>query len=141
LMPTFVVKSLTGLMPEEFFDRVIWAGTHDAAQLAVKNGTVDAAAGADMIYERMLDAGLITAESNRILLTSDALPGAPLAYRGDLSDAKKAWLVEAFLDAHNHTDISGLVGSAHFERADPADYSVIRDMVIELGIADEQLLD
>ncbi len=141
LMPSFVVKSMTGLMPEDFFGRVIWAGTHDAAQLAVKNGTVDAAAGADMIYERMLDAGLITAESNRILLTSDALPGAPLAYRGDLSEAKKAWLVEAFLDAHNHTDVSGLVGTAHFERANPADYAVIRDMVIELGIADEQLLD
>ena len=141
LMPTFVVKSMTGLMPEDFFGRVIWAGTHDAAQLAVKNGTVDAAAGADMIYERMLDAGLITGESNRILLTSDALPGAPLAYRGNLSEAKKAWLVEAFLDAHNHTDVSGLVGTARFERADPADYAVIRDMVIELGIADEQLLD
>ena len=141
LMPTFMVKRATGLMPEDFFARVIWAGTHDAAQLAVKNRTVDAAAGADIIYRRMVETGLISEQSNRILITSPALPGAPLAYRGDLPEADKARLLEAFLDAHNHTDVSGLVGNTHFEPAAPADYAVIRDMVVELGLADEQLLE
>ena len=140
-MPTFMVKAQTGLMPDEFFDRVIWAGTHDAAQLAVKNGTVDAAAGADMIYERMVDKGLIDATSNRIILTSDPLPGAPLAYRGDLDPAMKTWLVETFLDAHNHTDVSGLTRVAYFQKALPEDYAIIRSMVSELGLSDEQLLE
>ncbi len=43
LMPAYMVKHATGLVPEEFFGHVIWAGTHDAAQLAVKNRTVEAA--------------------------------------------------------------------------------------------------
>ena len=141
LMPAFMVKSATGLMPEDFFARVIWAGTHDAAQLAVKNGTVDAAAGADVIYRRMVESGLISEQSNRILITSPALPGAPLAYRRDLPEADKARLLEAFLDAHNHTDVSGLVGTIRFVPAAPADYAVIRDMVVELGLVDTQLVE
>ncbi len=140
LMPSYMVKAQTGLTPDEFFGRVIWAGTHDAAQLAVKNGTVDAAAGADVIYHRMVDRGLIDTESNRIIVTSDPLPGAPLAYRGDLDPAMKSWLVETFLDAHNHTDVSGLTRIAHFRKADPADYAIIRSLVSELGLSDEQLL-
>jgi phosphonate transport system substrate-binding protein len=141
LMPAYMVKRATGLMPAEFFARVIWAGTHDAAQLAVKNRTVDSAAGADLIYQRMVAAELISEETNRIIVVSDPLPGAPLAYRGDLEPETKAWLVEAFLDAHNHAEVSGLVGIAYFERAEPADYQVIREMVDELGLSDEQLLD
>lgn len=141
LMPTYIVKSQTGLMPDEFFGRVIWAGTHDAAQLAVKNGTVDAAAGADMIYERMIDKQLIDSESNRILLQSDALPGAPLAFRADLDQAMKDWLIKTFLEAHENTDVSGLVGTAYFQSASPADYAVIRAMVKELGLSDEQILE
>jgi phosphonate transport system substrate-binding protein len=141
LMPAFMVKEATGQLPEEFFGHVIWAGTHDAAQLAVKNRTVDAAAGADVIYQRMVAAELISEETNRIIVVSDPLPGAPLAYRGDLEPEIKAWLVEAFLDAHNHTDVSGLAEIAYFERAVPADYEVIREMVAELGLSDEQLID
>lgn len=140
LMPAYLVKKHTGLMLDQFFDRVIWAGTHDAAQLAVKNGTVDAAAGADVIYRRMIEKGLIDEETNRIILTSPALPGAPLAYRKDLDAAMKAWLVEAFLDAHNHTDVSGLTRLSHFRAAGPEDYEIIRAMVSELGLADEQLV-
>jgi phosphonate transport system substrate-binding protein len=140
LMPTYVVKSQTGLMPDEFFGRVIWAGTHDAAQLAVKNGTVDAAAGADMIYERMVDKQLIDSQSNRILLTSDPLPGAPLAFRADLDQPMKDWLIKTFMEAHEHTDVSGLVGTAYFQAAAPEDYAIIRSMVEELGLTDDQLL-
>ena len=141
LMPAYMVKSQTGLMPSEFFSRVIWAGTHDAAQLAVKNGTVDAAVGADMIYERMIDKQLIDSTSNRILLQSDELPGAPLAFRADLDQDMKDWLIKTFLEAHLHTDVSGLVGTAYFQRAHPEDYAVIRAMVTELGLNDEQLLE
>jgi phosphonate transport system substrate-binding protein len=139
LVPRYMVKRATGLMPEEFFGRLIWAGSHDAAQLAVKNNTVDAAAGADMIYERMIEKGLITDRTNRVIMVSDALPGAPLAWRSDLDSDRKRRILDAFLDAHNHTDVSGLTRVARFEVASPADYEVIRDMVIELGLSDEQI--
>ena len=139
LVPRYMVKRATGLMPEEFFGRLIWAGSHDAAQLAVKNNTVDAAAGADMIYERMLEKGLITAETNRIIMVSDPLPGAPLPWRADLNSERKSQILDAFLDAHNHTDVSGLTRIGHFEIATPTDYDVIRDMVMELDLTDNQI--
>ena len=139
LVPRYMVKLATGLMPEDFFGRLIWAGTHDAAQLAVKNHTVDAAVGADMIYERMLRKGLITSESNRVIMISDPLPGAPLAWRESLEPERKTKILDAFLDAHNHTDVSGLTRVSHFEIATPADYDLIRKMVIELDLTDEQI--
>ena len=139
LVPRYMVKLATGLMPEEFFGRLIWAGTHDAAQLAVKNRTVDAAVGADMIYERMLRKGLITSDTNRVIMSSDPLPGAPLAWRANLKPERKSKILDAFLDAHNHTDVSGLTRVSHFEIATPADYDLIRKMVIELDLSDDQI--
>ena len=139
LVPRYMVKLATGLMPEKFFGRLIWSGTHDAAQLAVKNHTVDAAAGADVIYQRMLEKGLITSKTNRVIMISDPLPGAPLAWRGNLESERKSKILDAFLDAHNHADVSGLTRVSHFEIATPADYDLIRKMVIELDLSDEQI--
>lgn len=64
LMPTYMVKQATGMMPQEFFGKFTYAGSHDAAELAVKNKTVDAAADNDITYPKMLEKGLITKESN-----------------------------------------------------------------------------
>ena len=139
LVPRYMVKRATGLMPEEFFGRLIWAGTHDAAQLAVKNHTVDAAVGADMIYDRMVRKGLITRKTNRVIMISDPLPGAPLAWRSSLRPERKSKILDAFLNAHNHTDVSGLTRVSHFEIATPADYDVIREMVIELDLSDDHI--
>ena len=100
---------------------------------------MDAAVGADMIYERMLQKGLITSESNRVIMISDPLPGAPLAWRESLEPERKTKILDAFLDAHNHTDVSGLTRVSHFEIATPADYDLIRKMVIELDLTDEQI--
>ncbi|MEW5890267.1 MAG: phosphate/phosphite/phosphonate ABC transporter substrate-binding protein, partial [Pseudomonadota bacterium] len=41
LMPTYMVKKETGMMPEQFFGKFTYSGSHDAAELAVKNKTVD----------------------------------------------------------------------------------------------------
>ncbi|MGK7958353.1 MAG: phosphate/phosphite/phosphonate ABC transporter substrate-binding protein, partial [Crocosphaera sp.] len=43
LVPSYMVKKSTGEMPDQFFGKVTYAGSHDAAQLAVKNKTVAAA--------------------------------------------------------------------------------------------------
>ncbi|MDO9168346.1 MAG: phosphate/phosphite/phosphonate ABC transporter substrate-binding protein, partial [Methylobacter sp.] len=43
LIPTYLVKQATGQMPKEFFGEFTYAGSHDAAEMAVKNKSVDAA--------------------------------------------------------------------------------------------------
>jgi phosphonate transport system substrate-binding protein len=140
LMPTFMVKKATGMMPQDFFGKFTYAGSHDAAELAVKNKTVDAAADNDITYGKMLKKGLITKETNRVLLESDPLPGSPLCYRKDLSEDLKAKIREAILNAHKDIQVTGYGELSHYVAVIPADYQVVRDMVRELGLKKENLL-
>lgn len=139
LMPTYMVKHATGMMPEQFFGKFTYSGSHDAAELAVKNKTVDAAADNDITYTKMLEKGLITKESNCIIAESSPLPGSPLVYRGDLPKKLKAQIKDIILNAHKDIQVTGYGKISHYVAVTPADYQSIRDMVKELGIKKEQL--
>ena len=140
LMPTYMVKKETGMMPQEFFGKFTYAGSHDAAELAVKNKTVDAAADNDITYPKMLAKGLITKESNRVLLESPDLPGSPLVYRGDLPADLKKKIQDAIVNAHKDIKVSGYGNIVRYDAVKPADYQMIRNMVKELGLKKEQML-
>lgn len=139
LMPTYMVKKETGQMPQEFFGKFTYAGSHDAAELAVKNKTVDAAADNDITYAKMLEKGLITKESNCIIEESDPLPGSPLVYRGDLPADLKHKIQDAILNAHKDIQVTGYGKLTRYVAITPEDYQVVRDMVKELGLKKEQL--
>lgn len=139
LMPTYMVKQATGMMPQEFFGKFTYAGSHDAAELAVKNKTVDAAADNDITYPKMLEKGLITKESNCIIAESTPLPGSPLVYRGDLPKKLKAEIRDAILNADKEIKVTGYGKISHYVAVGPKDYQAIRDMVKELGLKKEQL--
>lgn len=140
LVPTYMIKEATGKMPEEFFGKLTYAGSHDAAQLAAKNKTVNAAASNDITYEKMLSKGLISKESNRVLVESDPVPGSPLSYRSDLDAETKAKIKDAILNAHNEIQVTGYGDLLRYEEAKPEDYQLIRDMVQQLGLKREQML-
>lgn len=139
LMPTYMVKHATGKMPQEFFGKLTYSGSHDAAELAVKNKTVDAAADNDITYPRMLEKGLITKESNCIIAESTPLPGSPLVYRGDLPKKLKADIRDAILNADKEIKVTGYGKISHYVAVGPKDYQAIRDMVKELGLKKEQM--
>jgi phosphonate transport system substrate-binding protein len=140
LIPTYLVKQATGQMPKQFFGEFTYAGSHDAAEMAVKNKSVDAAADNDITYEKMLKKGLITKESNRVLLYSDPLPGSPMAYRKDLPEATKANIRDAVLNAHNDIKVTGYGELTKYDPVTAADYQKIRDLVSELGLLREDML-
>jgi len=140
LMPTYLVKKATGMMPQQFFGKFTWTGSHDAAEMAVKNRTVDVAADNNITYPLMLSKGLITKESNRVLMESPDLPGSPLCYRKDLSVSLKKKIRNAILTAHNDIKVSGYGKIIRYDAVTPADYQPIRDMVKELGLKKEQML-
>jgi len=75
LMPSYMIVKEFGMKPEQFFGKFAYAGSHDAAELAVKNKTVDAAADNDITYEKMLKKGQFTKEENCIIAESAPLPG------------------------------------------------------------------
>jgi phosphonate transport system substrate-binding protein len=139
LMPTFMVKQATGKMPQEFFGKFTYAGSHDAAELAVKNKTVDAAADNDITYPKMLEKGLITKESNCIIAESTPLPGSPLVYRGDLPKELKAQIRDIILNADKEIKVTGYGKISHYVAVEPKDNQMIRNMVKELGLKKEQL--
>lgn len=139
LMPSYMVKQATGKMPQEFFGKLTYAGSHDAAELAVKNKTVDAAADNDITYPKMLEKGLITKESNCIIAESSPLPGSPLVYRGDLPKELKAQIRDAILNADKEIKVTGYGKISHYVAVEPKDYQMIRNMVKELGLKKEQL--
>lgn len=140
LMPTYMVKKETGVMPQDYFGKFTYAGSHDAAELAVKNKTVDAAADNDITYEKMLDKGLITKESNCIVKESEPLPGSPLVYRSDLPEDLKRKIQDAVINAHKEIQVTGYGELSHYVAIGPKDYQMIRDMVKELGLKKEQML-
>ena len=140
LMPTYMVKKETGMMPQDFFGKFTYSGSHDAAELAVKNKTVDAAADNDITYEKMLAKGLISKETNCIVKESDPLPGSPLVYRKDLPTATKKKIQDAILNAHKEIKVTGYGSLSHYVAVGPNDYQMIRDMVKELGLKKNDLL-
>lgn len=141
LMPTYMIKKATGMMPQDFFGKFTYAGSHDAAEMAVRNRTVDAAADNDITYGRMLKKGLITKETNRILLKSDPLPGSPLCYRKDLPEDLKTKIREAILNAHKEIQVTGYGELSRYVGVTPADYQIVRDMVRKLGLKKKDLLE
>ncbi len=140
LMPAFMVKKETGMMPDQYFGKFTYAGSHDAAELAVKNRTVDAAADNDITYERMLGKGLISKQSNCVVLQSEPLPGPPLVYRSDLPPELKAKIQEAVLTAHQEIKVTGYGNLSRYVAIAPKDYQMIREMVKALGLTNEQMM-
>jgi phosphonate transport system substrate-binding protein len=85
-----------GLNPDALFSRAIFSGGHDASAIAVQNGKVDAAAIADALLEPAFARGMLKKEEVAIIWTSEAIPGAPAVYRGDLPADLKAKIRGAF---------------------------------------------
>jgi phosphonate transport system substrate-binding protein len=140
LVPTWMLKKETGALPQDYFGKFIYAGSHDAAELAVKNGIVDAAADSDVTYERMVAKGLISRETHCIIAESPPLPGPPLAWRGDLPAETKRRIADAVMNAHNEGAVGSYVNATHYVPAKPADFDGVRAMVKSLGLAKEQML-
>lgn len=140
LMPAYMIKKEFGKKPDEFFGKFAYAGSHDAAELAVKNKTVDAVADNDITYEKMLKKGDISKTENCIIAESEAMPGSPLTYRGDLDAGKKAKIKDAILNAHKNIEVTGYGELSRYDEVKPEDYQKIRDMIKELGLAKEDMM-
>lgn len=140
LIPRYMVEQATGKTPEQFFGKLIYAGSHDAAELAVKNRTVDACASNDITYDKMAKRGIIGPDTSRIIARSDPIPGIPIAYRKGLDPDLKEKIRRAVVTAHEKTRVSGQDKFIRFDPASPADYEMIRSLVERLKLGREQLL-
>jgi phosphonate transport system substrate-binding protein len=119
--------------PASFFGQVVFAGAHDAAQLAVVNGKVDAGASNDRVLDNLLKRGALKPDDLRILHRSDPIPLGPLAYRRDLPDATKAAIKASFLGMKNVS--FGTLGElTHFVEVSDRTYDIVRETARILGL-------
>ena len=134
LVPTFMIVNETGKNPEEFFGRLVFAGTHDASVMALINGSAEAAAVADFLLEGMIDRDLVSRNDFRIIAESDPIAGPPLMYREDLDEDLKTNLTQAFLTLHERLgDDIGMGNYSNYEETSLDDYQIILKMM-DMGL-------
>ena len=114
------------------FEKVFYAGSHDACLLAVLNNQSDVCGMSSRNFEARLADNTFKKEEVRIIHKSDRVPPPPLAFskRIPLEDRNK--IKKAVLEAHKHGEIGGYGGKmSHYMEVKDSDYNVLRE-VIEL---------
>lgn len=118
-----------GLDPDQVFKKVGFSGTHDAAELMVKNKTVDLCSDNDMTNPAMVATGKISPQTNIIIWKSIPLPGSPIAYRQDLPEKTKAGLKKAMTTVPKEANKVKAFGNiTNWQIVSDKDYALIKDV-------------
>ncbi len=125
-----------GIDPDNDFSTSYFAGTHNAVQYAIANGKVDAGASGDNVHQRMVEAGEISADVNKIIYESEPIPGSPIVVRGDLPVELKQKIQQALVDMDQQIihAVDGWGGIASYQAVSDSDYDVIRETAKILGM-------
>lgn len=125
-----------GIDPENDFNQVFYAGTHNAVGYAIANGKVDAGAIGDNVYNRMVTQGEINPEINKIIYTSDPIPGSPIVIRGDLPEDLKLAIQTALIEMDEQTihKVGGWGDIASYKKVTDSEYDIIRQTAEILGM-------
>ena len=83
--------------PDEYFSKVIFAGSHENSILSIAGGKVDAGASNDQSLQTAIDKGVVKATDVRTLWTSKPIPNGPTAVRKDLPASLRKAIKDAFL--------------------------------------------
>jgi phosphonate transport system substrate-binding protein len=135
LVPRAQLKSL-GIIPERDFSNTIFAGGHDAVEVAVRDKKVDAGADHDFNYSMMVSKGQISPHDIKIIWESEPIPGSLFAFRKDLPEDIKKRIKEAFLIVHSESpgSIGGVGKVLMYVETSDSDYDVIRDVTKMLDL-------
>ena len=100
-VPRFALSRM-GINPEQFFGRVVYAGSHENAVIALQQGTVDVAANwwndeRESNLMRMERKGMVRAADFRIVFRSEQIVNSPMAWLAALPAETKAAIRGAML--------------------------------------------
>jgi phosphonate transport system substrate-binding protein len=101
-VPRFAMNRM-GINPEQFFGKVVYAGSHENAVIALQQGTVDVAANwwndeEESNLRRMARKGMVKAEDFRIIFKSEQIVNSPMAYLANLPADLKAAIRTAVIE-------------------------------------------
>ena len=119
--------NLVGIDPKDYFKSVGFVGTHDAAELVVKNKIIQMASDNDINYTKMEKTNLISKETNVIIWESPELPGSPLAIRSDLPQSVKDDFKKYILEIPKDI-VTGYGEVTGYKLVTDEDYKVIKDV-------------
>lgn len=118
-----------GIDSQRDFSKLVFIGHHDAAALAVKKSTIDAAAVSSNVLKSLLEKGIIDETEIRVIHASAPVPQSAWAYREGVSEDLVEQIKQAFLQAHLEPGALGLYGKdvIRFVATDNSAYDIIRE--------------
>ncbi len=141
LVPAYTLLTKANLTEQDYKPQ--YTGSHPASYEAVVSGKVDAGAIASDVFAKGVADGTIDPTKVRIIDTSIPIPGSPIAIRGEITQADRDLIQQAFLainDLPADTGVSkralfGLgTGAVKLRVADDAVYNDLRKIPAALGI-------
>lgn len=111
------------------FEIVQYAGSHDAAIMAVLFETAEVGGVSSVNWDARIKDETINPDDFTIIHSSPPIMGAPLAYKNTLPADVKQKLKQAVLEAHQFGTIGGYGGEMdHYESVEDSDYDITRNI-------------
>jgi len=124
-----LVKAGLSVKNKDDFQKVFYAGSHDACLLAVINKHVDVCGMSSRNFDARLADNTFKREQVRIIHRSNPVPPPPLAYSKKLPLEIRNRIKKATLEAHKHGRIGGYGGEmSHYVEVTDSDYDPLRDV-------------
>lgn len=127
LVPMTYFLTEANIVPEKYFSKVLFSGSHEASIMAVKTGTVNAASTNDLDLDRAIKAGRVSRDDFNIIWKSGLIPNSPIAVRGDLPPDFITKLKEAITSFSDPKGLENLQLKGFAETEDK-NYDSIREM-------------
>ena len=122
---------------KDYFSRISFANSHDAAAWAVYNGEADIGGAKNHIFNKIMEEYPDFKEQMLILSESPEFPSNGLAVRKDLNPAIKLRIKNLLFSLHETPEGQEVLrkfGAIKFVATTDDDYVVLYNMVKELGI-------
>lgn len=127
-----------GLNTPGFFSNEIYAGSHDAALMAVTQKQTDIAVVSSRKLPGMYESGLTSPDEIKVVYESDQIPADPVSYSSELPDDVKKKIRDAFQS--NSPELKKALEGTGFERFDSvndSDYDIVREAYQTAGLKPE----
>lgn len=122
---------------EHYFKKVIYAGSHDAAVMAVMRGDADIGCSNDWIFNRLLEQDLPVRENMIMLAISEPVPSNTFFVKKGLDTILKQHLKDALLSMDKTPEgreVLTKLGADRFVESTKTEYGPVYDMLNDLGI-------
>lgn len=142
LMPRYFLKQKE-IVPEEFFSKVEYSGTHDKTIYWVRDGKVDIGVANSRIFNKMRKDKRIKKNELRILLETPPYPDYVWALRAGFIPSVQLKIQNAFLSLSptnpEHAKVLSGLDAGGFLPASISNFKQLHDISYELGLINSHL--